>query len=69
MSGKKNGFRLCDGNSVFSRDLILRDVSELNGIVRVIVRSVCERDRINGLSIFQFDGVRFIEFSAKDFDR
>ena len=26
-------------------------------------------DRANGLSIFQFDEVRFIGFSAKDFDR
>ena len=26
-------------------------------------------DRANGLSIFQFDAVRFIDFSAKDFDR
>ena len=25
--------------------------------------------RANGLSIFQFDAVRFIDFSAKDFDR
>ena len=40
---KKNGFRSCDGNSVFSRDLILKEVSELNGIVRIIVRSVCKQ--------------------------
>ena len=26
-------------------------------------------DRANGLSIFQFDAVQFIDFSAKDFDR
>ena len=26
-------------------------------------------DRANGLSIFQFDAVRSIDFSAKDFDR
>ena len=26
-------------------------------------------DRANGLSIFQFDADRFIDFSAKDFDR
>ena len=26
-------------------------------------------DRANGLSIFRFDAVRFIDFSAKDFDR
>ena len=39
----KNGFRSCDGNSVFSRDLILNEVSESNGIARIIVRSVCEQ--------------------------
>ena len=26
-------------------------------------------DRANGLSIFQFDAVQFIDFSAKDYDR
>ena len=26
----KNGIRSCDGNSVFSRDLILKEISELN---------------------------------------
>ena len=41
--GKKNGFPSCDGNSGFSCDLILKEVSELNGIVRIIVRSVCEQ--------------------------
>ena len=41
--GQKNGFRSCDDNSVFSRDLILKEVSELNGIVRIIVRSVCKQ--------------------------
>ena len=41
MSGQKNIFRSCDGNSGFSRDLILMEVSELNGIVWFIVRSVC----------------------------
>ena len=41
--GQKNGFRSCDGNFVFSRDLILKKVSELNGIVRIIVRSVCKQ--------------------------
>ena len=39
----KKWFRSCDGNSVFSRDLILKEVSELNGIVRNIVRSVCKQ--------------------------
>ena len=38
--GKKS---LCDGYSGFSRDLILKEVSELNGIVRIIVRSVCKQ--------------------------
>ena len=38
--GQKNGFRSCDGNSVFSRDPILKEVSELNGIVRIIFSSV-----------------------------
>ena len=42
-SGKKNGFRPCNGNSVFTRDLILNEVSELSGIVRIIVRSVCKQ--------------------------
>ena len=43
--GKKNGFRSCNGNSVFSRNVILKEVSELNGIVRIIVqvRSVCKQ--------------------------
>jgi hypothetical protein len=39
-------FRLCDqtiGNSVFFRDLIHIEVSELKGIVRFIVRSVCKQ--------------------------
>ena len=67
---KKNGIRLCDGNSVVSRFLSLKEVSEYNGIVRIIVRSVCKQfDRANGLSIFQFDAIRFIDFSAKDFDQ
>ena len=39
----KNGFRSCNGNSVFSRDLILKEVSELNGIVQIIVISVCKQ--------------------------
>ena len=30
-----------DSNSVFSRDRILKEVSELNGIVRIINGSVC----------------------------
>ena len=41
MHGENNGFRSCDSDSVFSRDLILKEVSELNGIVLIIVRSVC----------------------------
>ena len=36
------------------------------GIVRSIVNSF---DLANGLSIFQFDAVRFIDLSARDFDR
>ena len=43
---RKNDFRSCDhcdGNSGFSRDLILIGVSELNGIVRFIVSSVCRQ--------------------------
>ena len=32
-------------------------------------RFVSSFDRPNGLSMFQFDGVRFNDFSAKDFDR
>ena len=39
----KNGFRSYDGNSVFSLDLILNEVSELNGIVWIIVRSLCKQ--------------------------
>ena len=31
----KNGFRSCAGNYVFSRDLIIKKVLELNGIVRI----------------------------------
>ena len=42
-AGKKNGFRSCNGNSVLSRDLILKEVSELNGIVCIIVRSICKQ--------------------------
>ena len=62
------------GNSVFSRNLILKEVSdsdsELNGFVWIIVKSVCKQfDRANGLSIFQFDAIRFVGFSAKDSDR
>ncbi len=36
-------FRSCDRNSDFFRDLNLMEVSELNGIVRFIVRSVCKQ--------------------------
>ena len=32
-----------NGNSVFSRDLILKEVSELNGIVGLLVSPVCKR--------------------------
>ena len=39
----KKWFCLCDGNFVFSRDVILKEVSELNGIVRIIVRSDCKQ--------------------------
>ena len=77
--GKKHGCHSCNGNSVLSRDLNLKEVSELNGINRIIVRSVCKQvDRANGLSIFQFDAVwfisqfdavRLIDFSTIDFDR
>ena len=51
---------------MFSRDLILKEVSELNGIVRIILRSVCNQfHHANGLSIFQFDAVLFIDFQQK----
>ncbi len=54
-------FRSCDQNSDLFRDLNLMKVSELNGIVRYIVRSVCRKFACaNVLSIFEFD--------AKDFD-
>ena len=39
----ENGFRSCDGNYGFSRDLILMKVSELNSVVWFIVRSVCRQ--------------------------
>ena len=64
---KKNGFRSCDGDSVFSRDLIFKEVSVLFG--SLLDQFVSSFDRANGLSIFQFDADRFIDFSAKDFDR
>ena len=61
--GEKNGIRLCDGNSVVSRDLSLKEVSEYNGIVRIIVRSVCKQfDRANGFqysNLMQFDSLTF----------
>ena len=41
--GQKNGFCLCYSNSVVSRDLIVKEVSEMNGIVRIVVRSVCKQ--------------------------
>jgi hypothetical protein len=34
----KKLFRSCDRNSDFFRDLILMEVSEVNGVVRLIVR-------------------------------
>ena len=68
--GKKNGFRSSDGSSVFSRDLILKETSELMVLLGLLFnQSVGSFDRANWLSIFQFDAVRFIDFSAKDFDR
>ena len=36
-------FHSCDCNYVFSHDLIIKEVSELNGIVQIIVRSVCKQ--------------------------
>ncbi len=36
-------FRSCDRNFDFFRDLILMEVSELNGIVWFIVRLVCKQ--------------------------
>ena len=32
-------------------------------------RFVSSFDRANGISIFRFDAVQYIDFSAKDFDR
>ena len=59
--GQKNGFRLCNCNSVFSRDLILKEVSKLNGIVwpsaSLLGQFSSRFGRANGLSIFQFDAV------------
>ena len=37
----KNVAYSCDGNSGFSRDLILMEVSKWNCIILFIVRSVC----------------------------
>ncbi len=55
-----NGFARATENPIFFRDLILMEVSELNGRVRFIVRSVCNTlyaafSRANLLSIFEFD--------------
>jgi hypothetical protein len=49
-------FRLCDQNSDLFRDLILMEVSGLNGIVRFIVRSVCKQFcSCQCAAIFEFD--------------
>ncbi len=64
-------FRSGDRNSDFFRDLILMEVSEWNGIVRLIVSLMPMLDQFVGsfarayvLSIFEFDEVRSIDFST-----
>ena len=37
--------------------------------ISLLDQFVSSFDRPNGLSIFQFDAVLFIDFSAKEFDR
>ena len=53
---------LATNRLVFLLDQFVRSVFFL------LDQFVSSFDRSNGLSIFHFDAVRFIDFSAKDFD-
>ena len=70
---KQNGFRLCYAATVILGSLAIwsstksRSWMVLFGLL--LAQFVSSFDRANGLSMLQFDAVRFIDFSANFFDR